>query len=122
MRLIRPHARAALLLLACGVLRSVHADEGFSRLHCPGGTCYLRPAAREPLLVGRAAGLQSPWLRLQSFRPALELRDALQLRGGGGASTLASLKTPIAFLGWYLMSIVYSIVNKEVLSQPASQP
>ena len=51
----------------------------------------------------------------------------LRLRGGGSPGALLgglsapklpkleSLKVPIAFLGWYLMSIVYSVLNKQVL-------
>ena len=33
-----------------------------------------------------------------------------------GASFFESAKVPLAFAGWYLMSIVYSVLNKEVLT------
>ena len=40
-----------------------------------------------------------------------------RLQGGEAtASFFESAKVPLAFAGWYLMSIVYSVLNKEVLT------
>jgi len=83
--------------------------------HCPSGspTC------------GRRLALQKDAQQLRLSLPELDV--ALRLRGGitsAGAlpaassrrlPTLESLKVPIAFAGWYLMSIVYSVLNKQVL-------
>jgi len=95
------------LLALCGSSGPALADElGGPRMHCPGGSGTRRqprPATPGPQL--RPHGLQE---RLHA--------TALRLQGGQAAAALESVKVPLAFAGWYLMSIVYSVMNKEVLT------
>ena len=78
-------------------------------MRCPSGACALRP---------RQTSLTAPQLRSHGLHDRLQglASNALQLRGGQTSSTLEALKVPLAFAGWYLMSIVYSVMNKEVLT------
>ena len=50
---------------------------------------------------------------LRPVRPPPQPPQPLSLRGGS-SPLLSNLKIPLAFTCWYLFSIVYSIVNKEV--------
>jgi len=89
-------------------LRSAPDSAAHLRQHCEGSSCTLRLA---PL---------RPHLPLQGHTHLLQaggLARTLKLQGGAAAaSALESFKVPLAFLGWYLMSIVYSLLNKEVLT------
>jgi len=75
---------------------------------CHGGPCPLEKRPRSVALrPGRAySGVA---------REPASARSALKLQGGS-SGVLAKLKMPLAFTCWYLFSIVYSIVNKQVLS------
>jgi solute carrier family 35, member E1 len=81
------------------------------RSQCSGGSLRCQQQQQQPLLCQ-----QRPRAARQ---PAVS--DALRLHGGAtsavSASTLMeSLAVPLAFAGWYLMSIIYSVLNKEVLN------
>jgi len=78
------------------------------------GSCALAAGSRafrsQPLLWHR------PRL-LRSLSSGQLLAKTVALRGGStAASVLEKAKVPLAFVGWYLMSIVYSLLNKEVLT------
>lgn len=102
--------RATALLVALACLASVCAD--------------ARPRSAVGCL---AAGCRSPQLSLRAVpsRRSQELAPALRLRGGRSAGAVvqgptqapkpSALKVFVAFAGWYLMSIVYSVLNKQVL-------
>lgn len=100
---------AVLVALAC--LASVYAD--------------IRPRSAVGCLAAGCRSSRQP-LRAAPSRRSLELAPALRLRGGrsvgaaaahgpADASKPSSLKVFVAFAGWYLMSIVYSVLNKQVL-------
>ena len=75
-----------------------------------------------------ASGCRTPELPLLATltRRTSQLAPALRLRGGRSAAGAvqgpakapksSSFKVFVAFAGWYLMSIVYSVLNKQVLS------
>ena len=95
------------ILLACG--QRSHADEtaGTLRSQCAAGRCVRRPVRPEPrierLQLERLARPDHVGARLDHF-------------GAADLGLGQSLKIPIAFIGWYLLSIFYSIMNKEVLN------
>jgi solute carrier family 35 protein E1 len=95
------------------------ASATFSRSRCLDASCaQLRDSSLYSALRVRPIGLrhrQSSKGSLQVRLQGLASTTALRLRGGS-QQALESLKVPLAFLGWYLMSIVYSCVNKEVLN------
>ena len=101
----------AALALSCGLAHA--SDFAPSLMHsCSSISCRSRFQQQQ----------QQPLLR-QSPLPATYspvLSDALRLHGGSaapasGPTLMESLKMPLALAGWYLMSIVYSLLNKEVL-------
>lgn len=49
-------------------------------------------------------------------QPMQNMASTLQLRGGQGNGCSERAQVSLAFLGWYLMSIVYSLLNKDVLT------
>ena len=59
--------------------------------------------------------------QLRHLKPPAEPRDALvvslELRGGAASlgETFDALYVPLAFAGWFLMNIKYSMLNKQVL-------
>ena len=64
-------------------------------------------------------GLHRRWQRraeLQGQIHELAKETVLRLHGGAAAAALERFKMPLALAGWYLMSIVYSVMNKEVLT------
>jgi len=67
----------------------------------------LRHAKRDRWLV------QLP-RQLGGTKNSFELIAQIHVHGGS-ASLLKALKVPLAFAGWYLLSIYYSIMNKQVL-------
>ena len=83
-----------------------------------------RPCYRSRVDCGLRSQLyQRPALRLAvgtQLQPRPELQSgvatALRLQGGEAADGLEQFKVPLAFAGWYIMSIVYSVLNKEVLN------
>ena len=86
---------------------------GRGAVHCKGSRCSLLPSWQAQGQQQHVAGRVS--------RPALRQAQRLGLAAtlrlhGGSQSLLDSLKVPLAFAGWYLMSIVYSVLNKEVLT------
>ena len=100
----------AALALSCGLAHA--SDFAPSLMHsCSSISCRSRlQQQQQPLLR------QSPLPA--TYSPALS--DALRLHGGAaapasGPTLMESLKMPLALAGWYLMSIVYSLLNKEVL-------
>jgi solute carrier family 35 protein E1 len=82
-----------------------------SRSQCLGSGSSLRRQQQQPFLQRQRPAAAS--------NPAVS--SALQLHGGASSAVaeptlMESLKIPLAFAGWYLMSIIYSVLNKEVLN------
>lgn len=113
-------ASALSLLVAEAELGSSPEGELAGRSHlrrCLNGLCTL------PLLSLRSTGagpgpVQAGGSADQHWRGFAGMRGVLTLRGGLASTSqlLERLKVPLAFLGWYAMSIVYSLLNKEVLT------
>jgi len=83
--------------------------------HCLGSSCTLRKGDGDDGRRSHALDSRPALLVTASGREVL-LR-ALRLHGGETASAaLERIKVPLAFVGWYAMSIVYSLLNKEVLT------
>lgn len=83
--------------------------------HCLGSSCTLRKGNGDDGRRSHALDSRPALLVTASGREVL-LR-ALRLHGGETASAaLERIKVPLAFVGWYAMSIVYSLLNKEVLT------
>ncbi len=77
-----------------------------------------RTSQRPALQRTRNSALQSQRPARGDDRPAVR-RAELDLRGGeegGPAGWWQKAKVPTAFAMWYLMSIVYSLLNKQVLT------
>ena len=98
------------MLALGGSISSALAEErgAAPRLHCHRGSSLKPRQHYAPPLHGA----------LVDRLPALSAATAMRLRGGqkAAADIIESLKVPLAFAGWYLMSIVYSVLNKEVLT------
>ena len=106
------------LFVGISQLQSSLAEE-LTRMRRPvsAGLAFCRPALKAAPQRSYTL-LRAQWLSAAQSLPVLELSAALRLHGGstsGASLSLQSLKTPLAFLGWYAMSIVYSLLNKEVL-------
>jgi len=98
--------RLAVLLL-CVSFQCGLADEAVASVRqCPHGSLCARRAGLKPLVVRRPG------------HTAVQQTDLVARLEGGSSSggLLSSLKIPIAFTGWYLLSIYYSIMNKQVLT------
>ena len=108
-------ARLLSLLALCG---ASHADElhfGYTRCHGGASGCALSNRRRQqqlPLQRQRQQQQQQRGFVVSQERHA-GLANALRLQGGFSSE---QLKMPLAFTGWYLMSIIYSVLNKEVLN------
>ena len=108
----RPSEFLLSFLALAGTSSSSLAEELLQQVATATSSSLLR--GRPALVPGRGISrLQQQKLkvRLQGLADA-----ALRLRGGDASSALERVKVPLAFTGWYLMSIVYSCVNKEVLT------
>jgi len=103
--------------------RSEHSPDGGSALSaasagagamslrqqlCESGSCAL-PRLTPPRP-------QQLWQRKPHLMQLQGLASTLKLQGGAVGGALEKFTVPLAFLGWYLMSIVYSLLNKEVLN------
>lgn len=82
-------------------------------------TICLAPAHAAELRPSRLPRHHTQQLR--HLKPPAEPRDALvvslELRGGAASlgETFDALYVPLAFAGWFLMNIKYSMLNKQVL-------
>ena len=74
---------------------------------CSGSMCGLRFGPPRP---------QLPLQRSPQLMHLQGLARTLKLQGGHVGGALESMKVPLAFIGWYVLSIVYSLLNKEVLN------
>jgi len=66
-------------------------------------------------LLKPSAGVAKPQLGTSDLHERLQGLASTALRLKGGSTALETMKVPLAFAGWYLMSIFYSIMNKEIL-------
>ena len=76
--------------------------------------------AHRPAVSGRPVRAESrPKFPQQLVRTDARARVAigstLKLQGGSGGA-MEQWRVPLAFAGWYLLSIVYSVLNKQVLT------
>ena len=76
--------------------------------------------AHRPAVSGRPVRAESrPKFPQQLVRADARARVAigstLKLQGGSGGA-MEQWRVPLAFAGWYLLSIVYSVLNKQVLT------
>ena len=103
------------LLALCGSSSSALADElGASRLH----------SQRGPLLKP-SAGVAKPQLGTSDLHERLQGLASTALRLKGGSTALETMKVPLAFAGWYLMSIFYSVLVRlpiRPLRRPLTPP
>ena len=92
------------IVLALQLGQDVAADR-----QCGGGVCTI-PRGQQ----ARQRLPPLPAARQAQFQGLLAAKA--QDSAATSSSTLEAAKVPLAFLGWYLMSIVYSLMNKEVLT------